>query len=124
MYPSKPAAQSAAPAVPEPPIKRLGKMLSARLPEGEPAAQSADAEPTADDLKIFQRGYDLGRKEAQSAVDAKRYRWLRGPDVESVRYSRWKIEYWDGPNGWQPMQREAMDAAIDAALSQSAKDAT
>lgn len=49
------------------------------------------------------------------AEDAARYRWIRGPVEESTRYSRWRIEYWDGPNGWQPMQRERMDSAIDAA---------
>ncbi len=49
-------------------------------------------------------------------MDAKRYRWLRGPDHESVRYSRWRIEYWAGADGWQPVQRETMDAAIDAAM--------
>ena len=50
--------------------------------------------------------------------DAARYRWIRGPVEESTRYSRWRIEYWDGPNGWQPMQRERMDSAIDAARKQ------
>lgn len=49
--------------------------------------------------------------------DAARYRWIRGPVEESTRYSRWRIEYWDGPNGWQPMQRERMDSAIDAAIA-------
>ena len=48
---------------------------------------------------------------------AARYQWIRGPVEESTRYSRWRIEYWDGPNGWQPMQRERMDAAIDAAMN-------
>lgn len=52
--------------------------------------------------------------------DAARYRWIRGPVEESTRYSRWRIEYWDGPNGWQPMQRERMDSAIDAARKQGA----
>ena len=50
--------------------------------------------------------------------DAARYQWIRGPVEESTRYSRWRIEYWDGPNGWQPMQRERMDSAIDAARAQ------
>ena len=52
--------------------------------------------------------------------DAARYRWIRGPVEESTRYSRWRIEYWDGPNGWHPMQRERMDSAIDAARKQGA----
>ena len=52
--------------------------------------------------------------------DAARYQWIRGPGEESTRYSRWNIEYWDGPNGWQPMQRESMDNAIDAARKQGA----
>ena len=52
--------------------------------------------------------------------DAARYQWIRGPGEESTRYSRWLIEYWDGPNGWQPMQRERMDSAIDAARKQGA----
>jgi len=56
---------------------------------------------------------------AADAVDAARYRWLRGPDQESTRYSRWRIEYWDGPNGWEPVQRECMDAAVDAAIAAS-----
>ena len=59
------------------------------------------------------------RAPADSALeDAARYRWIRGPVEESTRYSRWRIEYWDGPNGWQPMQRERMDSAIDAARKQ------
>ena len=51
----------------------------------------------------------------RDAEDVERYRWLRGPDQESTRYSRWKVEYWAGAAGWQPMQREQMDSAIDAA---------
>ena len=60
-------------------------------------------------------------KSADSVLeDAARYQWIRGPGEESTRYSRWNIEYWDGPNGWQPMQRERMDSAIDAARKQGA----
>lgn len=58
---------------------------------------------------------------AEDVEDAARYQWIRGPVEESTRYSRWRIEYWDGPNGWQPMQRERMDAAIDAARAQAAQ---
>ena len=62
-----------------------------------------------------------GAPVAEDVEDAARYQWIRGPVEESTRYSRWRIEYWDGPNGWQPMQRERMDAAIDAARAQAAQ---
>ena len=52
--------------------------------------------------------------------DAMRYRWLRGSDGVSRRWSLWNIQYWDGKNGWEPMQRERMDAMIDAALNDEA----
>ncbi len=69
-------------------------------------------------LAAFLR-HDAARAPADSVLeDAARYRWIRGPVEESTRYSRWRIEYWDGPNGWQPMQRERMDSAIDAARKQ------
>ena len=71
-------------------------------------------------LAAFLR-HDAARAPADSVLeDAARYRWIRGPVEESTRYSRWRIEYWDGPNGWQPMQRERMDSAIDAARKQGA----
>ena len=72
----------------------------------------------------FYRGYAAAlaaRAPADSVLeDAARYQWIRGPGEESTRYSRWSIEYWDGPNGWQPMQRERMDSAIDTARKQGA----
>ena len=71
-------------------------------------------------LPIGTKLYTHPQPAAQDAEDAARYRWMRGPVEESTRYSRWRIEYWDGPNGWQPMQRERMDSAIDAARKQGA----
>lgn len=56
-------------------------------------------------------------KLADCQKDAARYRWIRGPDSESSRYSLWNVDYFDGPNGWEPMQQERMDAAIDAAMA-------
>ena len=52
--------------------------------------------------------------------DAARYRWIRGQDSVSRRWNLWNIQYWNGPNGWEPMQREGMDARIDAALKDEA----
>ena len=69
-------------------------------------------------LRAYVDADRAARAPADSVLeDAARYQWIRGPGEESTRYSRWLIEYWDGPNGWQPMQRERMDSAIDAAIA-------
>ena len=72
-------------------------------------------------LRAYVDADRAARAPADSVLeDAARYQWIRGPGEESTRYSRWLIEYWDGPNGWQPMQRERMDSAMDAARKQGA----
>ena len=65
-------------------------------------------------IEAMNRNADLGEAAER---DAARYRWIRGPDEESTRYNRWRVEYFEGPNGWANMQREAMDAAIDRELT-------
>ena len=73
---------------------------------------------TAGQMVAYADATHAARAPADSVLeDAARYQWIRGPGEESTRYSRWLIEYWDGPNGWQPMQRERMDSAIDAATN-------
>ena len=103
--------------------------------KNQTVAQAADsvtapAPPPECETEAEKRAFAFGwfkaleseRMKAESAQeDAARYQWIRGPVEESTRYSRWRIEYWDGPNGWQPMQRERMDAAIDAARKQGEK---
>lgn len=47
--------------------------------------------------------------------NAERYRFLRGDGgPASVRWPRWRIEHWSGV--WNPVQTDAMDAAIDNAM--------
>lgn len=47
--------------------------------------------------------------------DAERYRWLRGyAHAHSERWSRWNLQRWDG-RSWHSLERNALDAAIDAA---------
>ena len=69
-------------------------------------------------IDAMNRNADLGESAER---DAARYRWIRGPNEESTRYSRWRVEYFNGPLGWEPLQREAMDAAIDRELTRVAK---
>lgn len=54
--------------------------------------------------------------ERDALVDAARYRWLRGNAPEhSQRWPRWNLQWWDG-RCWHSLEREALDAAIDAEL--------
>lgn len=52
--------------------------------------------------------------DAVDRKDAERYRWLRGNKPSSSRWSRWRVEYWNGQ--WNLMQGSGMDAAIDGAM--------
>ena len=88
------------------------------------AAMNAAMITITDRLHVVDGANDtLGRlvRERTAERDAARYRWIRGPDEESTRYNRWRVEYFEGPNGWANMQREAMDAAIDRELTGSTK---
>lgn len=55
---------------------------------------------------------------ADTIKDAQRYWFLSGAYVpqHSTRWSRWKLEHWDGyHSGWVPLTGTDLDAAIDAA---------
>jgi hypothetical protein len=55
---------------------------------------------------------------AEAQKDAARYRWLRGdscPD-HSVRWTRWEVRRWNPPRWTDDLRRDALDAAIDAAM--------
>lgn len=49
--------------------------------------------------------------------DAERYRFLacKGVPPHSLRWSRWRLEYWNG-EWWDPLMKEELDAAIDAQI--------
>lgn len=51
--------------------------------------------------------------------DAARYRFLscKGVPPHSPRWSRWRLEYWNG-EWWDPLMKEELDAAIDAQIEQ------
>ncbi len=53
------------------------------------------------------------------ATDAARYRFLscKGVPPHSPRWSRWRLEYWNG-EWWDPLMKEELDAAIDAQIEQ------
>ncbi len=65
-----------------------------------------------------QHGVEIERLRAND----RRYRWLRGDEgAKSTRYPRWKLEYWDGPNGWQPMSGAELDAKVTAVIPEDFK---
>lgn len=55
--------------------------------------------------------------------DAARYRFLacKGVPPHSPRWSRWRLEYWNG-EWWGPLMKEELDAAIDAQIEQERRD--
>jgi hypothetical protein len=59
----------------------------------------------------------LGEQVRRMAVDAARYRWLRGdlcPD-HSVRWTQWEVRCWKAPSWTGDLRRADLDDAIDAA---------
>lgn len=59
----------------------------------------------------------------QDSMDAARYRFLscKGVPPHSHRWSRWRLEYWNG-EWWGPLMKEELDAAIDAQIEQERRD--
>lgn len=55
----------------------------------------------------------------QGSMDAARYRFLscKGVPPHSHRWSRWRLEYWNG-EWWDSLMKEELDAAIDAQIEQ------
>lgn len=61
----------------------------------------------------------LAKQLLEAQKDARRYLFLCGADVpqSSTRWSRWKLEYWDGfHGGWQPLTGTELDEKIDAEM--------
>ena len=59
----------------------------------------------------------LGEQVRRMAVDAARYRWLRGdscPD-HSSRWTQWEVRCWKAPSWTGDLRRADLDDAIDAA---------
>ena len=61
----------------------------------------------------------LGEQVRRMAVDAARYRWLRGDSCldHSIRWAQWEVRRWDAPQWTGDLRRGDLDAAIDAARS-------
>ena len=60
----------------------------------------------------------LGEQVRRMAVDAARYRWLRGdscPD-HSSRWTQWEVRCWKAPSWTGDLRRADLDDAIDAAI--------
>lgn len=71
-----------------------------------------------DEIERLRAERDEARAERDAmAKDAARYRFLscKGVPPHSHRWSRWRLEYWNG-EWWDPLMKEELDAAIDAQI--------
>ncbi len=61
----------------------------------------------------------LTRERDVLSQDAHRYRFLacKGVPPHSHRWSRWRLECWNG-EWWDPLMKEELDATIDAQIEQ------
>lgn len=50
--------------------------------------------------------------------DAARYRWLADAEPFSARWQIVRMEWWRGKDGWEPIARDRLNAAIDAAMKE------
>jgi hypothetical protein len=59
----------------------------------------------------------LGEQVRRMAVDAARYRWLRGDSCpnHSSRWTQWEVRCWKAPSWTGDLRRADLDDAIDAA---------
>jgi len=81
-------------------------------------AQEAEIERLTVERDDLRRQLDEARAERDAmAKDAARYRFLscKGVPPHSHRWSRWRLEYWNG-EWWDPLMKEELDAAIDAQI--------
>lgn len=66
---------------------------------------------------------DAQERIAELERDAARYRWLADAEPFSARWQIVRMEWWRGKDGWEPIARDRLNAAIDAAMRKEDDDA-
>lgn len=102
----------------------LTELIDTLHKRGDPLSRSAaealwELRAAATTLAIVEAENERLREELAAAQrDAERYRWLAAAEPFSARWQIVRLEWWRGKNGWEPLAKERLDAAIDAAMKE------